>query len=365
MESYGLDLHNEMILEEYRLKMPDYVLLRHVVMQQLDNFVSEVDIELNQMDSRIKAEKSLVGKLLRKGHKYQSLADITDILGVRIIAYYNEDVDRIASMAEKYFDIDWPNSVDKRKMHQFDSFGYNSLHYICRIPRSLYYDPEHPELNEISFELQMRTALQHVWSDIQHDLGYKLDIETPVEYHRALSRLAGMLELADMEFSRIRADIIEHRRRVTALMEQGKLGDVPLDGDTFNAYLQQQPFDKLNKYIASINNAELYRSSALKFLPILRRLGIKTLADVEKMLHDNYNDAYQLALSQLGPNDIDILSDTIGIQNLCIVHIIKTGGGIAGLHRFFDDINGAQPANLELAEMVMQQAKRLSFANNN
>ena len=123
MEDYGLDFHNEMILEEYRLKMPDYVLLRHVVMQQLDNFVSEVDIELNQMDSRIKAEKSLVGKLLRKGHKYQSLADITDILGVRVIAYYNEDVDRIASMAEKYFDIDWPNSVDKRKMHQFDSFG--------------------------------------------------------------------------------------------------------------------------------------------------------------------------------------------------------------------------------------------------
>ena len=69
MDNYGLDLHNEMILEEYRLKMPDYIMLRHVVMQQLDNFVSEVDIELNQMDSRIKAEKSLVGKLIRKGHK--------------------------------------------------------------------------------------------------------------------------------------------------------------------------------------------------------------------------------------------------------------------------------------------------------
>jgi len=267
-----LDLHNQMLLEEYHTRMPEYIMLRHAVMQQLDNIVSQVDIELNQMESRIKAEQSLIGKLQRKGHKYQSLSDITDILGVRVIAYYNEDVDRIASMAEKYFDIDWANSVDKRKMHQFDSFGYNSLHYICRIPKTTYYDPSHPELNDIAFELQMRTALQHVWSDIQHGLGYKLDIETPVEYHRALSRLAGMLELADNEFSRIRADITAHRRHVGALLEQGKLEDIPLDGDTFTAYLRQQPFDKLNRYIASINNAEIYAASAMSYLPILRRL---------------------------------------------------------------------------------------------
>ena len=356
-----LDLHNQMLLEEYRSRMPEYVLLRHAVMQQLDNIVSKVDIDLNQMESRIKAEQSLIGKLQRKGHKYQSLRDITDILGVRIITYYNEDVDRIASMVEKYFDIDWANSVDKRKMHQFDSFGYNSLHYICRIPKSTYCDPSHPELNEISFELQMRTALQHIWSDIQHGLGYKLDIETPVEYHRALSRLAGMLELADNEFSRIRADITAHRRHVGALLEQGRLEDIPLDGDTFSAYLRQHPFDKLNRYIASINNAEIYASSAMNYLPILRHLGMKTLADVEQMKQANYDDAYQLALSWLGPLDIDILSETIGIQNLCIVHIIKNGGGISGLRRFFDSINGVQESNADLAEMVMSQAQRLSF----
>lgn len=356
-----LDLHNQMLLDEYHSRMPEYVMLRHAVMQQLDTIVSKIDIDVNQMESRIKAEQSLIGKLQRKGHKYQSLSDITDILGVRIITYYNEDVDRIASMVEKYFDIDWANSVDKRKMHQFDSFGYNSLHYICRIPKSTYSDPSHPELNEIAFELQMRTALQHIWSDIQHGLGYKLDIETPVEYHRALSRLAGMLELADIEFSRIRADITAHRRHVGALLEQGRLEDIPLDGDTFSAYLRQHPFDKLNRYIASINNAEIYAASAMSYLPILRHLGMKTLADVEQLKETNYDDAYQLSLSWLGPLDIDILSETIGIQNLCIVHIIKNGGGISGLRRFFDSINGVQESNADLAEMVMSQAQRLSF----
>ena len=102
-------------------------------MDKLREAVEGSGIEINSMESRIKAERSLAGKLQRKGDKYQSLSDITDILGVRMIMFYNEDVDRIASIAESMFDIDWPNSVDKRKMHQFDSFGYNSLHYICSI----------------------------------------------------------------------------------------------------------------------------------------------------------------------------------------------------------------------------------------
>jgi len=90
-------------------------------------------------------------------------------------------------------------------------------------------------------------------------------------------------------------------------------------------------------------------------------MGMKTIADVEQLIKDNYDDAYQLALAQLGPNDLDILSETIGIQNLCIVHIIKSGGGTAGLKNFFDTINGNNDSNQELAEMVMQLTQRLSF----
>ena len=135
MEDYGLDLHASMLLQEYRERYPEFLKLREVAMQKLSEIVNNSDIELNSMESRIKTEKSLVGKLQRKGHKYNCITDITDIFGARIIAFYNEDVDRIAAITETLFEVDWDNSVDKRKMHQFDSFGYNSLHYICRIPK--------------------------------------------------------------------------------------------------------------------------------------------------------------------------------------------------------------------------------------
>ena len=363
MTNYGLDLHGEMLLEEYRADKPLFEKLQHVVMDKLGELVRQSGIEVNTMESRIKAEESLAGKLQRKGYKYNTLSDITDIFGARIITFYNEDVDRIASMAETLFEIDWPNSVDKRKMHDFNSFGYNSLHYICRLPKELYFDPDCPELNNFSFELQMRTALQHVWSAIQHDIGYKSDIETPREYHRDLSRLAGMLELADNEFSRIRTDIINYRRRMQSLVQQGQLSEVPLDGDTFRSYLDLHPFDKLNKQIASITQAELHPTSHKPFLRVLNNMGMKTLADVERLVADNYDDAYQLALFQLGSTDIDILSDTVGLQNLCIVHILKQGGGKQGLRMLFDAINNKNPQNEALAAMVMEQAGRLSFMN--
>jgi len=357
----GLDLHCEMLLEEYHSMIPVYQELQQVVMQKLKGLVKQSDFEVNSMESRIKGEESLIGKLQRKGHKYTSLKDITDIFGARIITFYNEDVDRIASMAESLFDIDWDDSVDKRKMHDVNSFGYNSLHYICRLPKSLYNNPKYPEINEIYFEIQMRTALQHVWSAIQHDIGYKTEIETPLEYHRNLSRLAGLLELADNEFSRIRTGISDYRRRAQSLVQSGKLGEVQLDGDTFRSYLELHPFDKLNRKIAAITQAELHEATLMPFLPVLRKMGMKTLADVEKFKYDNFEDAYQLALFQLGSTDIDILSESIALQNLCIVYILKSGGGKLGLVFLFDAVNGQLKQNEVLADIVYKQACRLSF----
>ena len=346
----ALDLHCQLILEEYRDALPTLEKMKDAVLAKLQKALLRSGLIVTTMEARVKTEGSLTGKLALKGAKYATLSDITDLVGARIVTFYTDDVDRIASMAEKLFEIDWANSVDKRKLHQLDSFGYNSLHYICRLPGYDY-----------RFELQMRTTLQHAWAAINHDTGYKSGIEIPREYMRRMNRLAGILEMADDEFSRIRTELTDYRRRVQTLVQNGKLDDVLLDGDTFRSYLQLGTLDILNKRIAAINQAEIQDAPFAQYLSVLTALNCNTLGDVDRLIQRYEEDAYLLARHQLGNTDLDIISSAIGLQNICVVCILSSGGGKIGLERMFDELNGVNSQNKALAERTYEQAKNLPF----
>ena len=110
----------------------------------------------------------MAGKLELKGAKYKTISDITDLVGIRVVTFYVDDVEKVAAISQNIFDVDWEKSVDKRKQLELNQFGYSSLHFICRL-----------KTGGPRFELQMRTALQHVWSNLVHDTGYKGEVKIP------------------------------------------------------------------------------------------------------------------------------------------------------------------------------------------
>ena len=344
-----LDAHGELLLRQYRELLPTLQKLADEASQLLRHALREQGIYITAMENRVKTEKSLTGKLELKGAKYKSIDDITDLVGLRVITFYTDEVDKVAAIAKRVFDIDWKESVDKRKLHDLDAFGYNSLHYICRL-----------KTGGPRFELQMRTALQHVWSTIEHDTGYKGDVKIPQEYKRQFSRLAGMLELIDDEFSRLRTTLTDYRRQVQSLVASGKLDDVALDTENFRSYMKLRPFDRLNKRIAAVNQAEIYPTPLISFIPVLKSFGFNTLGDVQQFILNNSEEAYQLAVSQLAFTDLDILSENVGLLNLCIVYVLKNGGGLTGLKRVFTMLFGEQNNNF-MAELAFKQASTLSF----
>lgn len=346
----NLDSHSEMLLRQFRELRPSLQQIADEACRLLQNALSEQGIYITAMEHRVKTEKSLAGKLELKGAKYKDINDITDLVGVRVITFYTDEVDKVAAIAKRIFDIDWQESVDKRKLHQLDAFGYNSLHYICRL-----------KTGGPRFELQMRTALQHVWSTIEHDTGYKGDVKIPCEYKRQFSRLAGMMELMDDEFSRLRTVLTDYRRQMLALVKSGKLDDVPLSQETFRSYLELQPFDRLNHRIAAVNQAEIFPVSMMSYLPVLESFGLETLGDVQRFIDENSDDAYQLALSHLAITDLDILSSNTAPQYLCLVNVLKQDGGRDGLKSLYDIINGENDTNYMLADLMVEQAKNLPF----
>lgn len=359
---YVLDPHSEAIMEEYRRQRPLMLEVESKITKMLHEYLDATDVVVAAVESRVKTEESLAGKLERKGSKYKTLADITDLVGVRIITFYLDDVDVVASAVERLFEVDWQNTVDKRRLHALNSFGYQSLHYICRMPdMPCETSGSSSDVKLYRFEVQMRTLLQHAWSNINHDTGYKSGVEIPREYIRNLSRIAGMLELADEQFSRIRAELTDYRRRMQALVASGNLDEVPLDGDTFRNYLNLAPFNPLNRRIAAINQAEIQEVSLIPFLVAFKDIGCQTLGDVQNIVKEYSEGAYQIACYQMGLTDLDIVSSTVGPQNLCIAFILKNGGGRTGLCRLFDHLLGPSEGNDMMAALLVEQSASFPF----
>ena len=209
------------------------------------------------------------------------------------------------------------------------------------------------------FEIQMRTALQHVWATMNHDTDYKSGVEIPKEHLRNLNRIAGMLELADEQFSHIRREINDYRRNVQSLVASGNFDDVPLNGDTFRSYLALDPYRALITRIADINQAEVYKDNFIRYLDVLLKMGFTTLSSLDRLKKECAEGAYQLALHQFAGTDLDILAYSVALQNLCIVYLINHDGSVQGLQQFFMMLGDTAESSRLRAQRTLEQAEKI------
>ena len=154
------------------------------------------------MQARVKNKTKLRKKYLDPEKEYKFLDDITDLAGLRIITYYEDDVDRVAQMVKKEFRIDWEKSIDKRNTEP-DRFGYSALNYVCRHLPQRIRDVEYKQFADVCCEIQITSILRHAWAEIEHEW-YDLKEAYPGNIKRRFYRTAALLELAESEFLEIR-----------------------------------------------------------------------------------------------------------------------------------------------------------------
>ncbi|CAM2966232.1 GTP pyrophosphokinase family protein [Deinococcus radiodurans] len=192
------------LVADYVSQLSEYEALRSAAVAHMARLLQEAGLNIHHVTARLKKPASLADKLRRKVGRYHTLGDVTDLVGVRVITYFESDVAAVSRLVEGCCEVDWDHSIDKSKMHDPDRFGYMGVHYVVRPSAS---QPEfaalldaHPGLSDLRFEIQIRSILQHAWAEIEHDLGYKNREAVPREVRRRFYRLAGLLEMADEEF---------------------------------------------------------------------------------------------------------------------------------------------------------------------
>ncbi len=147
-----------------------------------------------------KAERTVDGQLLYP----DPLHDITDQIGVRVIAYLQSDVAAVADLLADQLTV-----LDDRDMGQETAregrFGYASRHLLVALDARRG-PAAYAQLGGRSAQVQIRTVLQHAWAEFEHDIRYKGTIpeEHARDFDRRFTLAAGLLELADREFSTIR-----------------------------------------------------------------------------------------------------------------------------------------------------------------
>ena len=88
-----LDPHCQAILQEYKDNLPRFREIETRVRNDIKRTLDDAGLLVAAIESRVKGYDSLAGKLELKGNKYNSLADLTDIIGLRVITFYIDDVE--------------------------------------------------------------------------------------------------------------------------------------------------------------------------------------------------------------------------------------------------------------------------------
>ena len=167
-------------------------------------------IELSKVEGRVKERDECIRKFSRKyraaleesGTPYEIRQYISDLIGVRVVCLYEDELEKVAATVQSLFDvIDVTDKVTAVEGTEA-SFGYKGLHLDLRLNAAQCALPANALLAPWPIELQIRTIIQDSWSVLDHKIKYKKAIPGPLK--RRINVLSALFELADREFRQIR-----------------------------------------------------------------------------------------------------------------------------------------------------------------
>jgi putative GTP pyrophosphokinase len=200
--------------------------------------LQDANIRYQSVQTRVKTRKKLREKYLDPAKNYQRLDDITDLAGLRIITYYEDEIESVAAVIKREFELDTENSVDKRETEP-DRFGYSALNYVCGHSEKRKSDVEFKKFAHVRCEIQITSILRHAWSEIEHEW-YDLKCDFPDNIKRRLARMAALLEIAEEEFLNLRK-LQSNYQQAVAIQVETKVPDVPVDTVSLKAFIFQDP----------------------------------------------------------------------------------------------------------------------------
>lgn len=199
-----LEIPNRKEIEKkYRAKTPGHEKILNMLQMMFKHELKQIGLHPT-IKSRVKTFDSYYNKILRLMSKQlnkKGNIDIYDVLGLRIVCPFLNDLQIVENHVKQKYDV--VQIKCKGSEHSFREFGYKSTHFLINVPKNLLIQCK--AAGPLLCEIQLRTILQDAWSEVEHELIYKTDFSPLDEsMKRKLAALNANLSLSDMLFQEIR-----------------------------------------------------------------------------------------------------------------------------------------------------------------
>lgn len=195
-----------------------------------------------------KFARKYLGDLEEAGTPYEIKDHITDLIGLRLVCLYEDEIEPIAALVRAQFETLGVTDKIAQIEGTENAFGYKGLHLDLRLDAVRSAMPEYVPFAPFRFELQIRTIVQDSWSALDHKIKYKKSI--PPALKRRINTLAALFELADREFRHVRDETlaeIEKARVEDNAADAAEAGDAPVDLAA-EAVVEPRQFAALNAF---------------------------------------------------------------------------------------------------------------------
>jgi len=268
----------------------------------VEDLVERDDIEVCGIEGWVKAPAELVKSLnaLYGVDDSDRLASISDLVTVRVLLRFPEDIQKVEEIICSEFNVDFDRSVTSGGLEDPFRFGYPAVLYTLTLSEKRSSLREWQKYKDLSFRLELRTVLQEAWATISSRVNMSVDSVSEKKFKRKLVRLAALLEEADEGFLSLWEKVKDASVLVPPRSEPEIARDVSVAAertyseDELYAFFNESD-NTLNKWSSTaikagfpifVPSPNYLKESFLYLYKIFRAAGVDTISEVRKFLEE-------------------------------------------------------------------------------
>lgn len=167
-----------------------YYVMKKMEENMVEWLIESADNEIEHIKSRIKSVDSTKNKLIKLSYEpdiVNACSRLTDLIGVRIVCGFWNDIYKLANLIES--NSNYNHVISKDYILTPKENGYRSYHIILE---------KNMKGIQVPIEIQIRTVSQDSWASLEHKLKYKQDIRNEKLIKKELKRLADEMVSVDL-----------------------------------------------------------------------------------------------------------------------------------------------------------------------